>query len=149
MTAQLADPGAEVIKVEIPAHGDDSRQHHPPGRGGEAAIFLALNRSKNSVVLDLACDEGRAVARRLATEADILVENFRPGAMKKLGLDYDSLRALNPRLLYCTISGYGSAAACSALPGYDPITQAQTGYMYMTGDSSMPPIRAGGQSWIS
>jgi crotonobetainyl-CoA:carnitine CoA-transferase CaiB-like acyl-CoA transferase len=144
LTAMLADLGCDVIKVESPQHGDDSRTHFPPGRNGEAAIFVALNRSKRSAVIDLATEEGRSLARELAAKSDILVENFRPGAMQRLGLDYESLREINPRLIYCAISGYGYTGKFRDLPGYDPITQAETGYMYMTGDASMPPIRAGG-----
>ncbi|MBO1076160.1 CaiB/BaiF CoA transferase family protein [Roseomonas marmotae] len=144
LTMMLADLGCEVIKVESPGHGDDTRLSQPPGKGGESAIFMGLNRNKQSVVLDLAREEGRALARRLAGECDILVENFRPGAMRRLGLDYEALREEMPGLIYCSISGYGHHSRFSDIPGYDPIAQAETGLMYMTGDSSMPPIRSGG-----
>ncbi|WP_158600806.1 CaiB/BaiF CoA transferase family protein [Teichococcus wenyumeiae] len=144
LTMMLADLGCEVIKVESPAHGDDTRVHQPPGKGGEAAIFMGLNRHKRSVVLDMARSEGRDLARRLALECDVLVENFRPGAMQRLGLDYAALREAHPELIYCSISGYGHHSRFSDIPGYDPIAQAETGLMYMTGDASMPPIRSGG-----
>jgi crotonobetainyl-CoA:carnitine CoA-transferase CaiB-like acyl-CoA transferase len=144
LTMMLADLGCDVIKVESPAHGDDTRLHQPPGKGGEAAIFMGLNRHKRSVVLDMARPEGRDLARRLAGECDVLVENFRPGAMQRLGLDYPALREDCPGLIYCSISGYGHHSRFRDTPGYDPIAQAETGLMYMTGDASMPPIRSGG-----
>ncbi|WP_198882944.1 CaiB/BaiF CoA transferase family protein [Acuticoccus mangrovi] len=144
LTAMLADLGADVVKVEDPVTGDDARTHYPPGKNGEASIFLALNRSKRSVAINLATEEGRALAARLAATADVLVENFRPGTMARFGLDADRLIAANPRLVYCALSGYGYTSRFGPLPGYDPIIQAETGYMYMTGDASMPPIRAGG-----
>jgi len=144
LTAMLADLGADVIKVEDPRTGDDARSHFPPGKNGEAAIFVHLNRSKRGIAVDMGTEEGRETIRALALESDVLVENFRPGAMKRLGLDFETLSVEHPRLIYCSISGYGHSGAFSHLPGYDPITQAETGYMYMTGDASMPPIRAGG-----
>lgn len=144
LTMTLADLGCEVIKVEAPPHGDDSRTHQPPGRDGEAASFLGLNRSKRSVLLDLATPEGRAIARDLALRSDILVENFRPGAMERLGLGYAALADANPRLIYCAISGYGHGSAFRDLPGYDPVVQAEAGLMYLTGDPACPPVRAGG-----
>ena len=106
LTMTLADLGADVIKVE-PPQGDDSRAYQPPGKGGEAATYLGLNRGKRSIVLDLSQPEARDIVRALAREADILVENFRPGAMDRLGLGWEQLREENPRLIYCAISGYG------------------------------------------
>ena len=144
LTMTLADLGAEVIKIEAPPGGDDTRAYFPPGRGGEAATFLGLNRSKSSVMLDLATNAGQDIVRRLAARADVLVENFRPGSMDRLGLGWEALRALNPRLVYCAISGYGHGTEFSGLGGYDPIAQAETGLMYLTGHPEGKPVRAGG-----
>lgn len=144
LTMTLADLGCEVIKVEAPPFGDDSRTHQPPGKDGEAASFLGLNRSKRSVLLDLSRTEAREVARALALRSDILVENFRPGAMDRLGLGYDALREVHPGLIYCAISGYGHEGAFRDLPGYDPVVQAEAGLMHLTGDPSCPPVRAAG-----
>lgn len=144
LTMTLADLGAEVIKIEAPPGGDDTRAYFPPGREGEAATFLGLNRSKRSVMLDLSTKAGQDIVRRLAARADVLVENFRPGSMDRLGLGWDALRAINPRLVYCAISGYGHGTAFSDLGGYDPIAQAETGLMYLTGHPEGKPVRAGG-----
>ncbi|MER2537411.1 MAG: CoA transferase [Rhizobiaceae bacterium] len=143
LTQLLSDLGAEIVKVESP-EGDDTRAYLPPGRAGESANFMGLNRDKKSVVLDLkdSGDRGRAI--ELARASDVLVENFRPGTMERLGLGYSALSLLNPRLVYCSISGYGQTGAYSALAGYDPIIQAETGFMYLTGDASQPATRAGG-----
>jgi crotonobetainyl-CoA:carnitine CoA-transferase CaiB-like acyl-CoA transferase len=140
----LADLGCEVIKVEAPPFGDDSRTHQPPGKDGEAASFLGLNRSKRSVLLDLTVPEAREIARALALRSDILVENFRPGAMERLGLGYAALSEANPQLIYCAISGYGHTGAFRDLPGYDPVVQAEGGLMHLTGDPACPPVRAAG-----
>ncbi len=144
LTMNLSDLGADVIKVEPPEHGDDTRIHQPPGKNGEAANFVALNRDKRSVVLDLARPEARRIAVDLARVSDVLVENFRPGAMERLGLDYPALRALNPRLVYASISGYGHSSRFRENAGYDPIAQAEAGLMFMTGHPDAPPVRAGG-----
>jgi crotonobetainyl-CoA:carnitine CoA-transferase CaiB-like acyl-CoA transferase len=139
----LAALGADVIKVEAPG-GDDMRAIQPPGRNGEAASFLALNRGKRSVVLDLGKPAARDIVRRLVPLVDAVVENFRPGTMQEWQLDEASLRPLNDGLVYCSISGYGQQGKYSRLGGYDPIAQAEAGLMYLTGDPAQPPVRAGG-----
>ena len=106
-TMQLGDFGADVLKVEEPGHGDESRTYGPPFLGGESAYFLSINRNKRSCALDLKTDAGRDLAIRLAGAADVVVENFRPGTMERLGLGYDVLAQANPRLVYCGISGFG------------------------------------------
>ncbi|MET8991485.1 CoA transferase [Nonomuraea wenchangensis] len=140
-TMLLADLGAEVVKVERPGAGDDTREWGPPyGPGGEATYFLGVNRNKRSIALDLRADA--EVARALAARADVLVENFRPGTMDRLGLGYDALRELNPGLVYCSITGFGSGAGAE-LPGYDLIAQAVGGLMSVTGDPDGPGTKAG------
>ncbi len=143
LTMTLADLGADVIKVEHP-RGDDTRAYLPPGRNGESANYMGLNRLKRSVVLDLSAPKERDLAIELACRSDILVENFRPGTMDRMGLGYEALSRRNERLIYCAISGYGYTSSFRDLAGYDPIIQAETGLMYLTGDETMPPIRAGG-----
>ncbi len=125
-TRALADAGAEVIKVEGPA-GDVVR-HRPPIVGGFSTYFAAMNCGKQSTVIDLQTDEGRRLARRLADKADIVVENFRPGVMARLGLDYESLTVDNPRLIYCSISGFGQEGPMAKAPAYAPVIQAWSGY---------------------
>lgn len=142
-TMTLADLGFGVIKVEAPPFGDDSRTHQPPGKDGESAS-LGLNRGKRGVMLAFSTAEGRAIACDLALRCDILVENFRPGAMERLGLGYAALAAASPRLICCAISGYGHDGPFRDLPGYDPVVQAEGGLLYPTGDSACPPVRAGG-----
>jgi crotonobetainyl-CoA:carnitine CoA-transferase CaiB-like acyl-CoA transferase len=140
-TMLLADLGAEVVKVERPGTGDDTRAWGPPyAPGGEATYFLGVNRNKRSIVLDLRADA--EAARALAARADVLVENFRPGTMDRLGLGYDALRELNPGLVYCSITGFGSGPG-AALPGYDLIAQAVGGLMSVTGEPDGPGTKAG------
>jgi len=140
----LADLGADVIKVERPGAGDDTRSWGPPHDDeGEATYFQAVNRNKRSVVLDLADAEGLAEARRLALESDVVVENFRPGVMAKLGLDYESLTGENPRLVYCSITGFGGSGAGAELPGYDLLVQALGGLMSITGEPEGEPLKVG------
>lgn len=141
-TMLLADLGAEVVKVERPGSGDDTRAWGPPWSGGEATYFQGVNRNKQSVAVDLTTDEGLEAARALALRADVVVENFRPGVMRRLGLDYDSLRAANPRLVYCSITGFGSGEG-AALPGYDLLVQAVGGLMSITGDPHGEPTKVG------
>ncbi|AXG14534.1 CaiB/BaiF CoA transferase family protein [Intrasporangium calvum] len=141
-TMLLADLGAEVIKVERPATGDDTRAWGPPWSDGQATYFQGVNRNKESVTADLTAEEGRAAARALAMRADVVVENFRPGVMGRLGLDYDTLRESNPRLVYCSITGFGSGAG-AALPGYDLLVQAMGGLMSITGDPDGDPMKVG------
>lgn len=144
LTQMLGDLGAEIVKVEDPRGGDDFRHYRPAGWQGDAPYFLGLNRNKKSVSIDLASEAGREACRQLAAKADILVENFRPDVMAKYGLAYEDLRALNPRLIYCSISGYGHSSPFRLVAGYDPIAQAETGLMYLTGPEDIEPQKAGG-----
>lgn len=142
-TMLLADLGATVTKIERPGTGDDTRAWGPPyDDAGEATYFQSVNRNKTSLVLDLADDGDLARARRLALDADVVVENFRPGVMDRLGLGYDDLRADNPALIYCAISGFGRGAG-AALPGYDLLVQALGGLMSITGAPEGEPQKAG------
>ena len=140
-TMQLGDLGAEVIKVESPHGGDDSRNMKPPEIEGESPMFLAFNRNKKSVVLDLRSEAGLAEFRTLAVNCDILVENFRPGVMARLGLDYAAMAKLNKQLIYCSISAYGQTGSMSARPGFDPILQAEMGMMALNGEPDGVPLR--------
>jgi crotonobetainyl-CoA:carnitine CoA-transferase CaiB-like acyl-CoA transferase len=143
-TMNLADLGAEVTKVERPGSGDDTRSWGPPhDADGEATYFQALNRNKRSVVLDLGDAVDLAEARRLAFAADVVVENFRPGVMAKLGLDYERLAAHSPGLIYCSITGFGSSGAGADLPGYDLLVQALGGLMSITGEPEGEPLKVG------
>jgi crotonobetainyl-CoA:carnitine CoA-transferase CaiB-like acyl-CoA transferase len=143
-TMMLADFGAEVTKVERPGGGDETRAWGPPyDERGEATYFQSVNRNKASVVLDLSSEEGLAELRRRAREADVLVENFRPGLMADKGLGYEALRAENPRLVYCSITGFGSGEGGAALPGYDLLIQALGGLMGITGAPDGEPMKVG------
>ncbi|MFR9727770.1 CaiB/BaiF CoA transferase family protein [Saccharopolyspora sp. MS10] len=142
LTMLLGDLGAEIVKVERPGTGDDTRSWGPPHHRGEATYGLSVNRNKKSVVLDLRDADGLASARELAARADVLVENFRPGTMARLGLDEPSLRPDNPGLVYCSISGFGSGPG-AALPGYDLLVQAAGGLMSMTGPGPGQPTKVG------
>ncbi|MEN5159144.1 CaiB/BaiF CoA transferase family protein [Achromobacter spanius] len=149
----LADFGAEVIKVERPGRGDDVRhQGYPmPDRDGkpsrETSSFVAMNRGKKSVTLDISRPEGQALVRQLAQKADIVIENFKAGDLKRYGLDYASLSEVNPRLVYCSITGFGQTGPYSHLPGYDPIFQSMSGLMSVTGmpdgEPGAGPVKAG------
>src|SRR5258707_411714 len=141
-TMMLGDMGAEVLKIEEPTHGDDSRAW-APFMEGTGSFFLALNRSKKSVALDLKTPDGAAALRRLIGSADVLIENFRPGSLAELGFDYAAAAALNPRLIYCSISGYGQTGPASQLPGYDAVLQGEAGIMDMTGFPDGEPTRVG------
>ena len=142
-TMLLADMGARVIKLEQPGKGDDTRAWGPPFLEGESAYFLSINRNKESVTLDFKDAEGRAVLDRLIAKSDVLVENFRPGTLTKLGLDYQSLAAKHPRLVYCSISGFGHTGPRWKEPGYDAIMQAEGGLMSITGAADGAPYRLG------
>lgn len=142
-TMQLADMGARVIKIEHPAHGDDTRAWGPPFVDGESSYFLSINRNKESVAIDFKTTDGRAILDRLIARADILVENFRPGVLARLGLDYASLSQKHPRLIYASISGFGQTGPRSHEAGYDAIMQAEAGLMSITGTPSAPPVRLG------
>lgn len=140
-TMLLADLGADVIKVEGPA-GDDTRTWVPPVRGGVSTYYLGVNRNKRSVRLDLTDPGDLVLARRLAQRADVMIQNFRPGALRRFGLDYDTVAAANDRIVYASISGFGAAAGAD-LPGYDLMVQAASGLMSLTGEPDGPPYKAG------
>jgi crotonobetainyl-CoA:carnitine CoA-transferase CaiB-like acyl-CoA transferase len=137
----LADLGAEVVKVESPG-GDDTRSWLPPVRDDVSTYYLGINRNKRSIALDLKDAADQRIARELANRADILIENFRPGGLVKYELDYDSVAATNPGIIYASISGFGTGGG-AALPGYDLIVQAISGLMSLTGDPDGPPYRSG------
>ena len=141
-TMMLGDMGAEVIKVEEPGKGDDTRRW-PPFVGGEATYFMAVNRNKRSVALNLKAPDGLALVRKLAVKSDVLVENFRPGTMERLGLGYRALARLNPRLVYCSISGFGESGPEAQRAGYDLIVQGESGIMDLTGFPDGPPVKVG------
>ncbi|MFI5792936.1 CaiB/BaiF CoA transferase family protein [Streptomyces sp. NPDC051677] len=142
-TMLLADLGADVVKVERPGTGDDTRAWRPPAdHDGTSTYFLSVNRNKRSVVLDLTTDAGREQARALVAECDVVVENFRPGTMERLGLGHNELRARRPELIYCSISGFGGGAG-AAIPGYDLLVQAVGGLMSVTGTLDGEPVKAG------
>jgi crotonobetainyl-CoA:carnitine CoA-transferase CaiB-like acyl-CoA transferase len=138
----LGDMGAEVIKVEEPGKGDDTRGW-PPFAGGESTYFMSVNRNKKSVTLNLKAPEGRELLKKLAKKSDVLLENFRTGTMEKLGLGYATLAKLNPRLVYCAISGFGESGPESHRGGYDLIVQAESGVMDLTGFADGPPVKVG------
>src|SRR3954453_21853457 len=142
-TMLLGDLGADVVKVERPDGGDDTRAWGPPWHGDVSTYYLALNRNKRSVPLDLASEEDCELARRLALRADVLVESFRPGLMESLGLDGDALRAENPRLVSCSVTAFGTGDAGRALPGYDFLLQAMGGLMHLTGEPGGRPLKVG------
>jgi crotonobetainyl-CoA:carnitine CoA-transferase CaiB-like acyl-CoA transferase len=139
----LADMGARVIKIEQPGRGDDTRAWGPPFVAGESTYFFSINRNKESVTIDFKAPAGRGLLNQLIAQADVLVENFRPGTLERLGLDYQSLRASHPRLVYCSISGFGQSGPRSPQPGYDAVVQAEGGLMSVTGDAGGPPYRVG------
>jgi crotonobetainyl-CoA:carnitine CoA-transferase CaiB-like acyl-CoA transferase len=142
-TMLLADMGARVIKLEQPGRGDDTRAWGPPFINGESAYFLSINRNKESLTLDLKNAAARPVLDSLLERADVLVENFRPGTMDRLGLSYEALTERYPRLVYCSISGFGQTGPRSAEPGYDAVMQGEAGLMSITGDAAGPPFRLG------
>jgi crotonobetainyl-CoA:carnitine CoA-transferase CaiB-like acyl-CoA transferase len=142
-TMLLADMGARVVKVEQPGKGDDTRAWGPPFLEGESAYFLSVNRNKESVTLDFKRSEGRAILDRLIAKADVLVENFRPGTLAKVGLDYATVAAAHPRLVYCSISGFGQTGPRGREAGYDAVVQAEGGLMSITGAADGPPFRLG------
>jgi len=150
-TQILADFGADVIKIELPGAGDDTRAWGPPyltgaddaAEIGTSAYYLSCNRNKRSAAIDLATPSGAALIRKLAAQADILVENFKVGGLKKYGLDYDSLRAVNPRLVYCSITGFGQTGPYVDRGGYDFVAQGMGGFMSITGEEDGGPLRAG------
>jgi crotonobetainyl-CoA:carnitine CoA-transferase CaiB-like acyl-CoA transferase len=142
-TMILADLGAHVVKIEHPEGGDDTRAYRPPELEGEATFFFAYNRNKQGIALDLSKPEARAIARRLIDKADVVVENFSTGVMDRFGLDYESVKASNPRLIYCSISGYGREGPVKSRLGYDPVVQAESGLMSVNGFPDREPVRSG------
>jgi crotonobetainyl-CoA:carnitine CoA-transferase CaiB-like acyl-CoA transferase len=138
----LADLGADVVKVEHPSGGDETRSWGPPFAGGESAYFLSVNRSKRSVALDLKDPEGRDLALELCARAEVVIENFRTGGAARLGLDYAAVRARRPDVVYCTITGFGRREPQSR-PGYDFTVQAESGLMSITGDPDGEPTKVG------
>ena len=150
-TQILADFGADVLKIEMPGRGDDTRAWGPPyltGADGqeerdESAYYLSCNRNKRSLAVDLSQAPGAALLRRLAASADVVVENFKVGGLARYGLDYAALRAINPRLVYCSITGFGQTGPFAERPGYDFVAQGMGGLMSLTGEADGPPLRVG------
>lgn len=141
-TMLLADLGAEVIKVEIPGRGDDTRSY-PPNINGVSSYFLSINRGKKSVELDLKSDEAKNAIYKIVMNCDVVIENFRPGVAHKLGVDYDTLKKHNPEIVYCSISSFGQNGPYTQWPGYDLIIQGMGGLMGITGETDKPPVRIG------
>ena len=142
-TQTLADFGAEVIKIENPEGGDDTRAYEHAEIGGESAAYLSLNRNKRGIALDLTNPAAREVTRELIARADVVMENFSASVMEKFGLDYAAVAPTNPRLVYCSISAYGRKGPFASRPGFDPITQAESGFMSLNGFPDGPPVRTG------
>ncbi len=142
-TMQLGDMGAEVIKVEQPGKGDDTRAFAPPYQGDQAAYFLSINRNKKSITLDMKSEAGKAVLWRLIERSDILVENFRPGAMDRLGFGYKAVEKRRPAIVYASISGFGQTGPQTDRPGYDVIVQGEAGIMDITGPQNGAPYKVG------
>ena len=141
-TMVLADLGADVVKVEHPERGDDTRHWGPPFAGGESAYFLSVNRNKRSIGVDLKDPEGLERVRRLAAEADVLIENMRRGALERFGLGYEALKEINPDLIYCSVTGFGPGTDRDR-PGYDFLIQARAGVMGITGFPDGEPTKVG------
>src|SRR6202790_871459 len=140
----LADMGADVIKVEKLPGGEDARRMVPPTISGESAAFLIMNRNKRGIALDLKTEAGRKVLSRLLKDADVLIENYRRGTMEKMGFAYEALRELNPRLIYCSISGFGRTGPYADRGGFDLVTQGMSGLMSITGEGpGCPPMKSG------
>jgi len=142
-TLLLGDMGADVVKIEQPGSGDETRQWGPPFIAGESSYFMSVNRNKRSVALDLKSDAGIEALRRLTASADVLVENFRPGTMERLGLDYAQASALNPSLIFCSVSGFGQTGPRARQPAYDAILQGMGGIQFLSGEQDGGPTRVG------
>jgi formyl-CoA transferase len=142
-TMQLGDLGADVVKIEEPEHGDESRTYGPPFLGGESAYFLSINRNKRSCAIDLKTPAGKDLVARLAGVADVVIENFRPGTLERLGLGFEDLSKSNDRLILCAISGFGRTGPDANRPGYDLIVQGECGVMDITGEPDGPPMKVG------
>jgi formyl-CoA transferase/CoA:oxalate CoA-transferase len=141
-TMLLGDLGADVIKIEPPG-GDDTRGWGPPWIGGDSAYFMSANRNKRSMIIDLKKLEGREIVKKLVEKSDVVVENFRPGVAEQLGISYDNLSKINPRIIYCSISGFGQSGPHRDKPGYDLIALAMSGLMSITGEPNRPPVKFG------
>lgn len=137
----LADLGAEVIKVEMPGKGDEARSWGPPFIGGESAYFLSVNRNKKSVTINLKTEEGREILYKLVEKSDVFIENFRPRVTEKLKINYEKISKINPRIIYCSISGFGYTGPYKDRPAYDIIIQGMSGIMSITGEESRPPVK--------
>ena len=142
-TMMLGDMGAEVIKLEMPGTGDDSRSWGPPFVEGESAYFMSINRNKKSITLNMKSTKSNEIVTRLIKQSDVLVENFRPGAMDRLGFGYEQVKEMNPRLIYASISGFGQDGPYRMLPGFDQVLQGMGGLMSITGEAGGPPIKVG------
>ena len=142
-TQALADAGADVVKIEEPGKGDDTRGWGPPFVNGQAVYFLSVNRGKRGITLNLKSPDGRQILGRLLETADVLVENFRPGTLDRLGFDWESVRRRHPRLVYASVSGYGPDGPWGGRPGYDAVIQGEGGLMSLTGSPDGPPFRVG------
>ena len=142
-TMLLSDMGADVIKIEKPNGGDDTRRYGPPFIEGESAAFLTLNRNKRSIVLDLKSEQGIAVVRRMLEDADVMIHNFRPGVVDRMGLGYADVSALNPAIVYCTVSGFGMTGPYSSRAGFDLVAQGMSGLMSINGFPGAPPAKVG------
>ena len=142
-TLMLGDYGADVIKIEMPGSGDDTRKWGPPFIGAESAYFLSVNRNKRSLTLNLRDEQAQTIFRQLAADADVIVENFTPGVMGRFNLGYDDIRAVNPAIVYCSISGFGATGPYRSRPAYDQIMQGISGLMSITGDLGGDPQKVG------
>jgi len=142
-TMLLADYGAEVIKVELPGTGDDTRGWGPPFVEGESAYFMSINRNKKSLTLDMKNTRSKDILERMIKQSDIIVENFRPGAADRLGLGYEQVKKINPKIIYCSISGFGQDGPYRELPGFDQTLQGMGGMMSITGEPDGPPMKVG------
>ena len=142
-TMLLADYGAEVIKVELPGTGDDTRGWGPPFVEGESAYFMSINRNKKSLTLDMKNTKSKDILERMIKQSDIIVENFRPGAADRLGLGYEQVKKINPKIIYCSISGFGQDGPYRELPGFDQTLQGMGGMMSITGEPDGPPMKVG------
>ena len=142
-TMNLADMGADVIKIEPPGEGEPTRRLGAAEKNGHSATFMAVNRNKRSLTIDLKQPDGRAIMDRLVATADVFVENYRPGVAKRLGVDYERLSRINPRLVYCAVSGFGATGPYASRGGYDLIAQGMSGIISVTGEEDGPPAKAG------
>ena len=142
-TMVLGDMGADVIKIEIPGKGDETRMWGPPFAGGESAYYISLNKDKRSLTLNFKKEKGKAVLRQLIAQSDVLVENYRLGTLEKLGFGYESVKEINPRLIYCSITGYGNTGPMSHVAGVDIVVAAEAGLIGITGEKDRPPSKVG------